>query len=131
MFHTRNSDFVQAEPDSAWLPKHCVVECYAYITAPLYTSSKPLYETDIQVENIERRSFDQDDFRLWYGTPGVRVQDYTDPKATVLDPHQYLVPSSADALGKRPSRGTLIILINALMAGIILCIIYLRYRRKD
>ena len=136
MFHTRNSDFVQIETGGAWLPKRCDVKCYAYLISPLYTSPKPLYETFIQVEKLELRQFGQNELSLWYGAPGLIVQDYTHPRSTVLNPHIYTVTSSMDDLSNRLgnpsylSRGALIILINVIMIFIILLVIYIRSRRK-
>lgn len=136
MFHTKNSDFVQVEPGGAWLPRLCEVDSYAYQKMPLYVSPKPLYVTVIQVEKFERTPFSEDAFRIWYDSPGILVQDYTNPKATVEKPIMYRAVSPTDALAA--SRGdsfflrrrTWIILVNVLMAGILVAFVYVRSRRK-
>jgi hypothetical protein len=104
MFHTKNSDFVQVTPDGVWMPKRCVVESYAYDTAPLLIAPEPLYETVIQMDQCEPGDFDDDQFRIWYDIPGVSVVDYTSPKATLENPVRYSVPASVDEPPKQPSR---------------------------
>jgi hypothetical protein len=137
MFHTKNSDFVQAEPGGAWLPRLCEVDSCAYYTAPLYASPKPLYQTIIQVEKLERTTFVENDFRLWYPAPGLLVEDYTNPKSTIQNPHMYRVVSSTDALDITSGRSffasnrmILVVLLNVLMAGILGVFVYVRARRK-
>ena len=136
MFHTKNSDFEQVEPGGAWLPRHCEVESYAYHTAPLYTSPKPLYATVIHVEKFERTPFSEDAFRLWYDSPGLSVQDYTNAKSNVTNPLMYKVMSPADALDASSGGSFLVrkrtwfVLLNILMAGILGTVVYARSRRK-
>ncbi len=91
MFHTKNSDFVQIGPGGVWAPKRCVVESHAYATAPLFISSDPLYEDLIQLEKCEPGNFDDDQFRIWYDTPGVMISDFTSPQATLEDAVTYRV----------------------------------------
>lgn len=113
MFHTKNSDFVQVDPDGVWMPKRCVVESHAYYTAPLSISPDPLYETVIQMDQCVPGNFDDDQFRIWYDIPGVSVSDWTSPKATLERSDSYQVPASIDDLaGKSSGFGRWLVMLN-------------------
>ena len=96
MFHTKNSDFVKVTGGNVWLPNRSVVESFADLTAPLYVSPRPLYETSIRIDQCTSATFDDDAFRIWYAEPGVVVTDWTSRKATLQEPDQYQVPASPD-----------------------------------
>jgi hypothetical protein len=134
MFHTKNSDFVQVTPDGVWMPKRCVVESYAYDTAPLLIAPEPLYETVIQMDQCEPGDFDDDQFRIWYDIPGVSVVDYTSPKATVENPDRYRVPAAVDDSPKERStsgRTGLLITLNVLLIAVWIGWLYSRSRKKS
>ena len=136
MFHTKNSDFQQLEPGGAWLPRVCEVTSHAYETAPRYTSPEPMYVTDIRVEKLERKPLGDEQFRVWYNHPGIKVIDWTDPKATLDRPRSYQVASPledsdtshAGFLGAR-RRWLFVIVLNGLMAAILVLVLYVRSRR--
>jgi hypothetical protein len=133
MFHTTNSDFQQVEPGGVWLPRRCEVVSHVYETAPRYTSPEPLYATDIQVEKLERTTFSDEQFRIWYGRPGARVSDYTHPKATPTRPYSYVIASpleDPDASQAMSHRWLFVIALNALMTGILASALYVRSRRR-
>lgn len=116
MFHTKNSEFVQVGSDAVWVPKRCVIESYAYDTAPSFISSAPLYETVIQLGNIETDNVDEGQCRIWYDDPGVEVSDWTSPKATLQVADTYRVPVSIDKLPNTPGFGRMgwLIVLNVL-----------------
>lgn len=103
MFHTKNSDFAQIGPDGVWMPKRCVVESHAYWTAPVLISSDPLYETEIRMDKCELGDFDEEQFCIWYDTPGVMVSDWRIKKGSLDDPDIYNVPSSIYDLASKSS----------------------------
>lgn len=134
MFHTTNSDFVQVAAAGVWLPKRCVVESCAYDTSPLLISPEPLYETVIQMDQCEPGDLDDDQFRIWYDSPGVEVVDYTSPKATIEEPDRYLVPASVDKLPERPAgfwRSGWLITLNVLLIVAWIGWLYSRSRNKS
>ncbi|MDG3005995.1 hypothetical protein [Paludisphaera mucosa] len=134
MFHSTSSDFVELEPGGPWLPKHCDVKCHADLLAPLHISSEPLYATVIDVSEIRRIPAGRDEFSLWYGAPGMMIQDYTRPNSSVSTPHQYTVTSSSEALDKRlgttGSKQALILLANVLIICGIALYAYVKSRKK-
>jgi hypothetical protein len=131
LFHTTNSDFQQVEPGGVWLPRRCEVVSHAYATAPVYTSPKPLYATEIQIEKIERTTLSDEQFRLWYDRPGARVTDHTHSRATAGRPYNYIVPASLEGVAKAGSskRALIIIIANGLLAAILVWVVYARSRR--
>jgi hypothetical protein len=134
MFHTKNSDFVQVGPDGVWMPKRCVVESHAYWTAPLLISSDPLYETVIRMDKCDLGDFDEDQFRIWYDTPGVMVSDWRITKGALDDPDTYRVPASIDELQKKRLLGfgriSWLVMLNILFIAGWLGWLYSRSRKK-
>jgi hypothetical protein len=137
MFHTTNSDFQQVEPSGLWLPRRCEVASHAYETAPRYTSPAPLYATDIQVDKLERTTFSDEQFRIWYGRPGARVSDYTHARATPGRPYSYVIASplqdpdaSQAGFSGKSHRWLFVVGLNALMAAILVSVLYVRSRRR-
>ena len=132
MFHTTNSDFQQVEPGGVWLPRRCEVVSHALGTAPRYISPEPRYATDIQIEKIERTTFSDDQFRIWYGQPGARVTDYTHPKATPGHPYDYVIAAPLQDPGRGGfavnNRWLFIIALNSLVVAILVLAWYLRSR---
>ncbi len=117
--HTANSDFVLVDSGGVWMPKRCVVASHSYKTSPLLISTKPLFETVIQMDQCKPAHFDGEEFRIWYDAPGALVSDYTSPKATLEMPDTYRVPSTIDDLpGKRWGTKRWLIVLNVLfLAG--------------
>ena len=132
MFHTTNSDFRQVEPGGAWLPRRCEVVSHAYETAPLYTSPEPLYATEIQIDKIERTTFSDDQFRIWYDHPGIFVSDTTDPRSTPARPYSYHTTSGKplEDVASSPDRRWLFIGGAVVLAVVLAVALSARSRRQ-
>jgi hypothetical protein len=130
LFHTTNSDFQQVEPGGVWLPRRCEVASHAYYTSPAYTSPEPLYATEIQIEKIERAPLSDEQFRLWYGSPGAKVTDHTHANAAPGRPYNYIVPVPLQGVTQAGSKLALIIIANVLVIAAILAMLYARSRLR-
>jgi hypothetical protein len=133
MFHTTNSDFQQVEPSGLWLPRRCEVASHAYATAPQYTSPAPLFATDIQVDKLERTTFSDEQFRVWFDHPGIWVGDATDPKSTPGRPYTYHTTSGQPLVvnSALETKRWLFIGVNALLVVVIFgSLLYARSRRQ-
>jgi len=132
MFHTTNSDFQQVEPGGLWLPRRCEVASHAYATAPQYTSPAPLFATDIQVDKLERTTFSDEQFRVWFDHPGIWVGDATDPNSTPGRPYTYHTTSGKPLVvnSALETKRWLFIGVNALLVVVIFASLYARSRRK-
>lgn len=135
MFHTINSEFIEAMQGGPWIPKRSEVISHAYEGGPAYTSDVPLYVTELQLTGVELKEVDDDQFRIWFDVPGTVVADYTHPKATLENPLEYRVPAPDSALeriadDRRPiSKFQVVVLINVVIL-LIAVAIYVRSRRR-
>jgi predicted double-glycine peptidase len=121
MFHTKNSRFVQVGSDGVWMPKRCVVASHAYWTSPLLISPDPLYETEIRMERCVLGNFDEEQFRIWYDTPGALITDFRVKIGDAKEPDIYRVPASVeDLVIKVPGYRRWLIILNILaIAGLL------------
>ena len=94
------------------------------------SAREPIYVTDIQVTDVQRRKFSEDDFRIWYDSPGSMVTDYTHPEAVDGEAVAFFVPGAiGEVYGNGLGRSLKVWLV-VLNAGIICMIVYTVWWRR-
>ncbi len=89
---TTLEDFSRAPKGELWLPRVSKKLIFSDESAPTFISPKPILSVVTSLDKIEQRRFSEDDFRLWYKTPGGMVFDYTAEGATLNRPVASEVP---------------------------------------
>ncbi|TWU63177.1 hypothetical protein [Crateriforma conspicua] len=131
MFHTRNSDFLQVGSANAWIPRRCVVASFAYETSPSSIAPAAVFQTLIEIVSYQAIELGNSEFKIWYDEAGVRISDWTSPRATLEDADFYRVPASIfDMPQKSPLIRNVLILNLIVVLGIVGWWVYRKNRKN-